>query len=61
MSLEDVVDRLRKKILGFRDRKELIVEENTKGALIEPLLSALGWDIQEIGRSPPGVQTQVQG
>ena len=41
MSLEDVVDKLRKKILGFRDRKELIVEENTKGALIEPLLSAL--------------------
>jgi hypothetical protein len=26
MSLEDVVERLRKKILGFRDRKELIVE-----------------------------------
>ena len=48
MSLEDVVDKLRKKILGFRDRKELIVEENTKGALIEPLLSALGWDVQEL-------------
>ena len=36
MSLEDVVEKLRKKILGFRDRKELIVEEDTKGALIEP-------------------------
>jgi predicted type IV restriction endonuclease len=48
MSLEDVVDKLRKKILGFRDRKELIVEENTKGALIEPLLSALGWDVEEL-------------
>ena len=48
MSLESVVDNLRKKILGFRDRMELIVEENTKGALIEPLLSALGWDIQEL-------------
>jgi Type I restriction enzyme R protein N terminus (HSDR_N) len=48
VSLEIVVDKLRKKILGFRDRKELIVEENTKGALIEPLLSALGWDIQEL-------------
>ncbi len=48
MSLEEVVDRLRKKILGFRDREELIVEENTKGALIEPLLSALGWDVQEL-------------
>lgn len=46
--LESVVDRLRKKILGFQDRKELIVEENTKGALIEPLLSALGWDVQEL-------------
>src|ERR1039458_1527769 len=33
MSLGDVVDKLRKKILGFRDRKELIVEENTKGAI----------------------------
>lgn len=48
MPLEDVVEKLRKKILGFRDRKELIVEENTKGALIEPLLSVLGWDIQEL-------------
>jgi hypothetical protein len=48
MSLEEVVEKLRKKILGFRDRKELIVEENTKGALIEPLLSALGWDVQEL-------------
>jgi hypothetical protein len=39
VSLEDIVDKLRKKTLGFRDRKELILEENTKG----DLLSALGW------------------
>jgi hypothetical protein len=55
MSLEDVVDKLRKKILGFRDRKELIVEENTKGALIEPRLSALGVGCTGIGRSPSRV------
>lgn len=48
MSLENVVDRLRKRILGIRERKEKIGEENTKAALIEPLLSALGWEIEEL-------------
>jgi hypothetical protein len=47
VSLENVVDRLRKRILGIRERKEKIGEENTKAALIEPLLSALGWEIEE--------------
>jgi hypothetical protein len=48
VSLENVVDRLRKRILGIHERKEKIGEENTKAALIEPLLSALGWDIEEL-------------
>jgi hypothetical protein len=30
VSLEIVVDKLRKKILGFRDRKEVIVEETQR-------------------------------
>lgn len=48
MSLENVVEKLRKRILGIREKKEKIGEENTKAALIEPLLSALGWDTEEL-------------
>jgi hypothetical protein len=48
VSLENVVDKLRKRILGIRERKEKIGEENTKAALIEPLLSALEWDVEEL-------------
>jgi Restriction Enzyme Adenine Methylase Associated/Type I restriction enzyme R protein N terminus (HSDR_N) len=48
VSLENVVDKLRKRALGFLERKEKIGEENTKAALIEPLLSALGWEIEEL-------------
>jgi len=42
------VEVIRKRIQQVRDRKELIGEQNTKAALIDPLLSALGWDLQEI-------------
>jgi predicted type IV restriction endonuclease len=48
MPLDAVVPKLRKRIQDIRDRKETIGEENTKATLIEPLLSALGWDIEEI-------------
>ncbi len=42
------VEIIRKRIQQVRDRKELIGEQNTKAALIDPLLSAMGWDLQEI-------------
>ena len=42
------VEVLRKRIQQVRERKELIGEQNTKAALIDPLLSAMGWDLQEI-------------
>jgi predicted type IV restriction endonuclease len=42
------VEVIRKRIQQIRDRKELIGEQNTKAALIDPLLSAMGWELQEI-------------
>jgi predicted type IV restriction endonuclease len=42
------VEVIRKRIQQVRDRKELIGEQNTKAALIDPLLSAMGWELQEI-------------
>lgn len=42
------VDVIRKRIRQVRDRKELIGEQNTKAALIDPLLTAMGWELQEI-------------
>lgn len=40
--------RLRQRIQQLRDRKETVGEQDTRAALIDPLLSALGWDIEEI-------------
>jgi len=42
------LDVIRKRIQQIRERKETIGEQNTKAALIDPLLGALGWDLQEI-------------
>ena len=42
------VEVIRKRIQQVRERKELIGEQNTKAALINPLLSAMGWELQEI-------------
>ena len=39
---------VRKRIQQLRERKEMIGEENTKATLIEPVFSALGWNLQEI-------------
>jgi hypothetical protein len=41
------VEVIRNRIQQVRDRKELIGEQNTKAALIDPLLTAMGWE-------PPG-------
>jgi predicted type IV restriction endonuclease len=42
------VEVIRKRIQQVRERKELIGEQNTKAAMIDPLLSAMGWELQEI-------------
>jgi hypothetical protein len=42
---------VRKRIQQIRDRKELVGEQNTKAALIDPILTALGWDLQEMDES----------
>jgi hypothetical protein len=46
--LTATVAKLRKRIQQIRELNETIGEEDTKAALIDPLLSALGWDIEEI-------------
>src|SRR5215213_6487362 len=47
-TVANVIPRLRTRIQKIRNRKENIGEQNTKAALIDPLLSALGWDIEDI-------------
>lgn len=47
-TLEEAILKLRKRVQQIRDRKESIGEQNTKAALVDPLLSALGWDLQEL-------------
>jgi hypothetical protein len=42
------LQKLRNKIAQLRERKELPGEQNTKAALIDPLLTALGWDIEDV-------------
>jgi len=46
--LAETLQELREKIKQVRSRKESIGEEDTKAILVEPLLSALGWDVQEL-------------
>ncbi len=46
--LAEIVAVVQKRIQQIRDRKEIIGEQNTKAALIDPILSALGWNLQEI-------------
>jgi hypothetical protein len=49
--LSNAVDVVRKRIQQVRDRKDVLGEQNTKAALIDPILIALGWDLQEIDES----------
>ncbi len=44
----DVVERVRNRIQTVHERGERIGEQDTKAALIEPLLTALGWDLQDL-------------
>ena len=47
-SLTSVLPKLRKRIHKIQNRNEHIGEQNTKAALIDPLLAALGWDVEDI-------------
>ena len=47
-ALSNAIEVVRKRIKQNRDRKEILGEQNTKAALIDPILIALGWDLQEI-------------
>lgn len=47
-ALSNAIEVVRKRIQQIRDRKETLGEQNTKAALIDPILIALGWDLQEI-------------
>jgi predicted type IV restriction endonuclease len=47
-ALSNAIDVVRKRLLQIRDRKEILGEQNTKAALIDPILLSLGWDLQEI-------------
>jgi hypothetical protein len=46
--LTGVLPKLRKRIEKIQNRNESIGEQNTKAALIDPLLAALGWDVEDI-------------
>lgn len=48
LALTSAVDVVRQRIQQIRDRKQTINEQNTKAALIDPILAALGWDLQSI-------------
>jgi hypothetical protein len=48
IALKRTVDDVRIRIQKIRDRKGTINEENTKATLINPVLAALGWDLQNI-------------
>src|SRR5829696_4583892 len=47
-TLTSTLPRLRKRIQKIQNRNENIGEQNTKAALIDPLLAALGWDVEDI-------------
>jgi len=46
-NLSQVLAKLRRKIKRFRESDARVGEQNTKATLIEPLLAALGWNIEE--------------
>ena len=46
--LSDTLLSVRGRIERIRKRKERIGEQNTKAVLIDPILAALGWDLEEL-------------
>jgi hypothetical protein len=47
-TLSDTLLRVRNRINQIKDRKETIGEQNTKSTLIDPILSALEWNLEEL-------------
>lgn len=47
-AVANAIEVLRKRIQQIRERKEILGEEDTKATLIDPVLAALGWDLQDI-------------
>lgn len=48
LALATAIDLVRKRIQQLQDRHESIGEQNTKATMIEPILTALGWGLQDI-------------
>jgi len=46
--LTEALSRIRKRIVQIQARGESIGEQNTKSTLIDPVLTALGWDLEEL-------------
>lgn len=46
--LLNALEKVRERIRRARQRGETIGEQNTKAALIDPVLAALGWDVGDI-------------
>ena len=40
--------KVRTRLQRLQDRKERVGEQNTKAGLVDPILSALGWDLEEL-------------
>jgi len=47
VELAEALGQAREKISRYRGRSSSIGEQNTKAALIEPILRALGWDVED--------------
>jgi hypothetical protein len=47
VTLREALDQARERISRYGGRSSSIGEQNTKAALIEPILRALGWDIED--------------
>ncbi len=45
--LDSTLTKLRKRIKRALDRSQALGEQNTKSTLIDPLLQAIGWDVEE--------------
>jgi hypothetical protein len=46
-TLTPTLEQVRDRIAPYRDRTSSVGEQNTKAALIEPILRALGWDVED--------------
>lgn len=47
-NLQDAIEQVREKIVRYGKTKASINEQNTKAALIQPIMRALGWDVEDL-------------